>query len=153
MIVNGANRSKKMKYLISQRCKGLEAVSCGRNWSRRVDAAMGFGIRQCEQDAQAIRTPANDWKTFYLLSGSPDRILLASFKSEKPKPLTGKTLGSSEDARQTSAETIMDRMLEDRSRIGTIYFLMTEDNIRKQIRQPWVSFGSHAASIAPEGVF
>ena len=48
-------------------------------------------------------------------------------------------------------ETIMDLVLEDRSRIGTIYFLMSEDNIKKQIRQPWVSFGSDAASIAPEG--
>ena len=47
----------------------------------------------------------------------------------------------------------MDLVLEDRSRIGTIYFLMSEDNIKKQIRQPWVSFGSDAASIAPEGVF
>ena len=50
-------------------------------------------------------------------------------------------------------ETIMDLLLEDRSRIGTIYFLMSEDNIKKQIRQPWVSFGSDAASIAAEGVF
>jgi len=50
-------------------------------------------------------------------------------------------------------ETIMDLVLEDRSRIGTIYFLMSEDNIKKQIRQPWVSFGSDAASIAAEGVF
>ena len=48
-------------------------------------------------------------------------------------------------------ETIMDLVLEDRSRIGTIYFLMSEDNLKKQIRQPWVSFGSDAASIAPEG--
>jgi N-acyl-D-amino-acid deacylase len=50
-------------------------------------------------------------------------------------------------------ETIMDLLLEDRSRIGTIYFLMSEDNVKKQIRQPWVSFGSDAASIAAEGVF
>jgi len=50
-------------------------------------------------------------------------------------------------------ETIMDLVLEDRSRIGTIYFLMGEENIKKQIRQPWVSFGSDAASMAPEGVF
>ena len=50
-------------------------------------------------------------------------------------------------------ETIMDLVLEDRSRICTIYFLMSEDNIKKQIRQPWVSFGSDAASIAPEGIF
>jgi N-acyl-D-amino-acid deacylase len=47
----------------------------------------------------------------------------------------------------------MDLVLEDRSRIGTIYFLMSEENIKKQIRQPWVSFGSDGSSMAPEGVF
>jgi N-acyl-D-amino-acid deacylase len=104
--------------------------------------------------ADAIRTPTNDWENLYLLAGSPDRILLASFKTEKLKPLTGKTLAEVALMRgKDPIETIMDLVLEDRSRIGTIYFLMSEDNIRKQIRQPWVSFGSDAASIAPEGVF
>jgi N-acyl-D-amino-acid deacylase len=104
--------------------------------------------------ADAIRTPTNDWENLYLLAGSPDRILLASFKTEKLKPLTGKTLAEVARMRgKDPIETIMDLVLEDRSRIGTIYFLMSEDNIRKQIHQPWVSFGSDAASIAPEGVF
>src|SRR6267143_946058 len=104
--------------------------------------------------AEAIRTPTNDWENLYLLAGSPERILLASFRTEKLKPLTGKTLAEVARMRgKDPVETIMDLVLEDRSRIGTIYFLMSEDNIRKQIRQPWVSFGSDAASIAPEGVF
>ena len=104
--------------------------------------------------AEAIRTPTNDWENLYLLAGSPDRLLLASFRSEKLKPLVGKTLGEVAKMRNTDPiETIMDLVLEDRSRIGTIYFLMSEDNIKKQIRQPWVSFGSDAASIPPEGVF
>jgi N-acyl-D-amino-acid deacylase len=104
--------------------------------------------------ADAIRTPSNDWENLYLLAGSPDRLVLASFRSEKLKPLTGKTLGEVAKMRgKDPIETIMDLVLEDRSRIGTIYFLMSEDNIRKQIRQPWVSFGSDAASIAPEGVY
>ena len=104
--------------------------------------------------ADAIRTPTNEWENLYLLAGSPDRILLASFKTEKLKPLTGKTLAEVAKMRgKDPVETIMDLVLEDRSRIGTIYFLMSEDNIKKQIRQPWVSFGSDAASIAPEGVF
>jgi N-acyl-D-amino-acid deacylase len=104
--------------------------------------------------AEAIRTPTNEWENLYLLTGSPDRILLASFKTEKLKPLTGKTLAEVARMRgKDPVETIMDLVLEDRSRIGTIYFLMSEDNIRKQIRQPWVSFGSDAASIAPEGNF
>ena len=104
--------------------------------------------------ADAVRTPSNDWENLYMLAGSPDRILLASFRTEKLKPLTGKTLAEVAGMRgKDPIETIMDLVLEDRSRIGTIYFLMSEDNIRKQIRLPWVSFGSDAASIAPEGVF
>ena len=104
--------------------------------------------------ADAIRTPTNEWENLYMLTGSPDRILLSSFRTEKLKPLTGKTLAEVAKMRgKDPIETIMDLVLEDRSRIGTIYFLMSEDNIKKQIRQPWVSFGSDAASIAPEGVF
>jgi len=104
--------------------------------------------------ADAIRTPTNEWENLYMLAGSPDRILLASFRTEKLKPLTGKTLAEVAKMRgKDPVETIMDLVLEDRSRIGTIYFLMSEVNIKKQIRLPWVSFGSDAASIAPEGVY
>ena len=104
--------------------------------------------------AEAVRTPTNEWENLYLLSGSPERILLASFRNDSLKPLTGKTLAEVAKVRgKDPVETIMDLLLEDRSRIGTIYFLMSEDNIRKQIRQPWVSFGSDAASIVTEGVF
>jgi len=104
--------------------------------------------------AEAVRTPTNEWENLYLLSGSPERILLASFRNDSLKPLTGKTLAEVAKMRgKDPVETIMDLLLEDRSRIGTIYFLMSEDNIKKQIRQPWVSFGSDAASIAAEGVF
>jgi N-acyl-D-amino-acid deacylase len=104
--------------------------------------------------ADAVRTPTNDWENLYLAAGSPDRILLASFRSEKLKPYTGKTLAEVAKLRgKDPVETIMDLVLEDRSRIGTIYFLMSEENIKKEIRLPWVSFGSDAASIAPEGVF
>src|SRR4030095_5682937 len=102
--------------------------------------------------AEAIRTPSDEWENLYMLAGSPDRLLLASFRSENLKPLTGKTLGEVAKKRgKARVETIMDLVLEDRSRIGTIYFLMSEDNLKKQIRLPWVSFGSDAASVAPEG--
>lgn len=104
--------------------------------------------------ADAVRTPTNEWENLYLLAGSPDRILLASFKSDGLKPLTGKTLAEVARMRgKDPVETIMDLVLEDQSRIGTIYFLMSEENIKNQIRQPWVSFGSDAASMATEGVF
>jgi N-acyl-D-amino-acid deacylase len=104
--------------------------------------------------ADAIRTPTNEWENLYYLAGSPDRLLLAGFKSEALKPLTGKTLGEVAKMRgKDPVETIIDLVLEDRSRVGTIYFLMNEENIKKQIGRPWVSFGSDAASMAPEGAF
>src|SRR5215475_5074271 len=87
--------------------------------------------------ADAIRTPTNEWENLYYLAGSPDRLLLAGFKSEALKPLTGKTLGEVAKMRgKDPVETIMDLVLEDRSRVGTIYFLMNEENIKKQIGRP-----------------
>ncbi len=104
--------------------------------------------------AEAMRTPSNDWENLYMLAGSPDKILLVGFKSDALKPLTGKTLAEVARMRgKDPVETIMDLVLEDRSRIGTVYFMMDEQNVKKQIRLPWVSFGSDAASMAPEGVF
>ena len=101
--------------------------------------------------AHAIRTPTPDWENLYLAAGSADRVLLVEFKSEALKPLTGKTLADVAKLRgEDPVETIMNLVLEDRSRVGTIYFMMSEDNVRKQIRLPWVSFGSDAASMAPE---
>jgi len=104
--------------------------------------------------AAAIRTPTDKWENLYLAAGSADRVLLVEFKSDALKPMTGKTLGEVARLRGKSPEeTIMDLVLEDQSRIGTIYFLMSDDNLKKQIRLPWVSFASDAGSIAAEGVF
>src|SRR5262249_1780426 len=70
-----------------------------------------------------MRTPSNDWENLLLLSGSPDRVLLASFKNPKLKPLTGKTLAEVAKMRGKSPEeTAMDLVIEDGSRVGTIYF-------------------------------
>lgn len=104
--------------------------------------------------AAAMRTPTDEWENFFVLSGSPDRILLVGFKSDQLKPLTGKTLAEAAKMRnQDPAEAAMDLILEDQSRITTVYFVMSEENVKKQIALPWVSFGSDAASMAPEGVF
>ncbi len=104
--------------------------------------------------AKEIITPTDKWENLYLAAGSPERLLFADFKSEKLKPLIGKTLAEVSKMRGTSPEeTIMDLVLEDRSRVGTIYFLMSEENITKQLKLPFVSFGSDAASMATEGVF
>jgi N-acyl-D-amino-acid deacylase len=104
--------------------------------------------------AQAIRTPSSDWENLFLAAGSPERVLLVEFKSDALKPLTGKTLAQAAAARgEDPVDTIMNLVLEDHSRVGTVYFMMSEDNIRKQIALPWVSFGSDAASMAPEPPF
>ena len=104
--------------------------------------------------ASAITTPSNEWENLFLAAGSPDRVLLVEFKNEALKPLTGKSLAEVAKLRGESVtDTIMNLVLEDRSRVGTVYFMMSEDNIRKQIKLPWVSFGSDAASMAPEPPF
>ena len=107
-----------------------------------------------QQIAAEVRTPSNKWENLYLAAGSPDRVLLVGFKSDKLKPLTGKTLAEVAKMRgKDPIETIMDLIVEDRSRVGTVYFLMAEENLKKELRQPWVSLGSDGASMAPEGVF
>ncbi len=104
--------------------------------------------------AKEVRTPSDEWENWYLGAGSPDRILLVGFKSEKLKPLTGKTLAEVAKMRaKDPVETVMDLIAEDESRINTIYFVMSEENVRKQMTKPWIAFGSDEASQAPEGVF
>ncbi len=101
-----------------------------------------------------MRTPTDEWENLLLAAGSPENVLLVSFRNEKLKPLTGKTLAEVARLRGTSPEeAAMDLVIEDESRVGTVYFIMSEENIRKKIRQPWVSFGSDAEAPAPEGVF
>jgi N-acyl-D-amino-acid deacylase len=101
-----------------------------------------------------MTTPSGTWENFYLLAGAPENILFVGFKNEKLKPLTGKTLAAVAAARRKSPPgTIVDLVIEDDSRVNTVYFLMSEENVKKQIRLPWVSFCSDAGSLAPEGVF
>jgi N-acyl-D-amino-acid deacylase len=101
-----------------------------------------------------VKTPTDEWENLYLAAGSPDNILLVGFKSEKLKPLTGKTLAEVAKMRQSDPiETLMTLIAEDESRIDTVYFLMAEENVRKGLGKPWVSFGSDEASQAPEGAF
>lgn len=104
--------------------------------------------------AREMRTSKKGWENMYLQAGSPDRILLVGFKNEKLKPLTGKTLAEIARMRGKSPEeTAMDLILEDESEIATVYFSQSEENVRKAIRLPWVSFCSDSPSVAPEGVF
>lgn len=101
-----------------------------------------------------MRRDSDLWENMYLGSGSPDNILLVGFKNEKLKPLTGKTLGEvAKMRRKPPEETVMDLILEDESRVDTVYFTQSEENLRKKIALPWVSFCSDSPSLAPEGVF
>ena len=107
-----------------------------------------------EKIAAEVRMPSDKWENLYLAAGSPEKILLNGFKSEKLKPLTGKSLAEIAKMRgKDPVETLMDLIAEDESRIDCIYFLMSEENVKKEIAKPWVSFGSDEASQAPEGNF
>jgi N-acyl-D-amino-acid deacylase len=120
-----------------------------RAWVERLKSA---AIR--EQVKQAMATPGETWENNYLAAGSPDNIMLVGFAIEQLKPLAGKTLAEVATLRGTSPmDTIMDLVIEDDSRVGAVYFVMSEDNVRAQVRLPWMSFGSDGASLAPSGAF
>ncbi|MGD9403620.1 MAG: D-aminoacylase [Anaerolineae bacterium] len=95
-----------------------------------------------------------DWDSTLRAAGSAEGVLLVGLKTEVLKPLTGKTLAEVAAMRGTTPEeTAMDLIVEDDSDVGAIYFTMSEENVRRQIALPWVSFGSDGASQAAEGVF
>lgn len=101
-----------------------------------------------------MTTPTTEWENLYLAAGSAENVLLVGFKNDDLKPLTGKTLAEVASMRGKSAEeTALDLVIEDDSRVDTVYFLMSEENVMKQIALPWVSFCSDAGSLANEGVF
>jgi N-acyl-D-amino-acid deacylase len=107
-----------------------------------------------EQIIREMNTPSDDWENMFLAPGTPDNILMVSFKNEALRHLTGKTVAEVAAMRGTTPEeTIMDLIIEDGSRVGTVYFTQSEDIVRRAVALPWVSFNSDAASQAPEGVF
>ncbi len=103
---------------------------------------------------QEISLPSAEWENSYHEAGDASKVLCVSFRNEALKPLTGKSLAEIAALRgQDPVETAMDLVIEDDSRVGCVYFTMSEDNVRRQIRLPWVSFCSDSASLAPEGIF
>jgi N-acyl-D-amino-acid deacylase len=101
-----------------------------------------------------MRTAGDTWENLMMLAGGADGVLLVGFKNDALKPLTGKTLAEVAKMRGVSPEdAAIDLVIEDGTRVSTIYFLMSEDNLREQIALVYVSFGSDAESSAPEGVF
>jgi N-acyl-D-amino-acid deacylase len=94
------------------------------------------------------------WENLYFAAGSADKLILNDFKNDSLRYLIGKSLKEVAEMRGTGyEETAMDLVWQDGSRVGTIYFLMSEENVKKQIALPYMSFGSDAGSIAPEGLF
>lgn len=134
-----------------------------------LDAAMPPWVQEGGYDAWAARLkdPAirarvkaemksdpDTWENLYAAAGSADKLLLVEFKTDSLKKYTGKTLAEVARLRQTDPEdTAMDLVIQDGSRVGTVYFLMSESNVRAQIALPFMSFGSDAGAPAAEGVF
>ena len=106
-----------------------------------------------ERVRKEMSTPTDAWENLYLHAGA-DKVILSAFKTEALKPLTGKTLAEVAKMRGKSPEeTAMDLVIEDGTRVGAIYFLMSEENVKRQIALPYLSFGSDADTPATEGVF
>lgn len=102
----------------------------------------------------AMKSNAADWENLYYGAGSPENVLLLSFKQDSLKKYTGKSLAEVAKIRNTSPEeTAMDLIIQDSTRVGVAYFLMSEENVKKQIALPWLSFGSDEGSYTNAGVF
>jgi len=103
---------------------------------------------------EEMTTPTDKWENLMYAAGTSDNLLLVGFENDSLRHYTGKTLTEIAIIHGKSPEeTAMDLVIADGSRVGTVYFLMSEENIKKQIALPYMSFGSDASSMAPEGVF
>ena len=101
-----------------------------------------------------MTNPTDEWENLMYSAGTPDNLLLVGFKNDSLRHYTGKTLTQVAKIHGKSPEeTAMDLVIADGSRVGTVYFLMSEENIKKQVALPYMSFGSDASSLTPEGVF
>ena len=126
----------------------LQDGGFGKLWKRLQDPVIRAQMKK------AMNTNAQDWENLYYAAGSPEKVLLLGFKQDSLKKYTGKTLAEVAALRKKSPEeTAMDLIVQDSTRVGVAYFLMNEDNVKKQVALPWVSFGSDEASYATEGVF
>ncbi len=117
-------------------------------WSRRLQSGT---IR--EQVGREMSSPQNDWENLCLAAGA-DKTLLIGFKQDSLRKYIGKTLAEvAAIKKKTWYETAMDLVVSDGSRVDVVYFLMSEENVKKQIQLPYMSFCSDAASMNPAGVF
>jgi N-acyl-D-amino-acid deacylase len=136
---------------------GAPLTACIPPWAMEGgEMAMRRRLRDSESRARIAEEIRHkkDWPNFYLNAGSADRLQLIGFKSAALKPLQGKTLAEIAKLRDKDpVETIMDLLTLDESSISTLYFITSEDNIRKLVGLPWMSFCSDEAAQSPEGVF
>ncbi|GAB1446412.1 amidohydrolase family protein [Flammeovirgaceae bacterium] len=103
---------------------------------------------------EEMREPSDKWENLLLMSGSPDNVLLLEFTNDSLRQFTGKTLAEvAKIYGKSPEETAMDLVMADSTRVGTAYFMMSEENIKRQIALPYVSFGSDAGSPTASGVF
>jgi len=106
-----------------------------------------------ERVAAEMRLPTREWENFYVDAG-PENILLIGFRNPDLRHLIGKTLQEVADERGTDpAITAMDLVVEDDSRVDAVYFLMSDENVKRKVAMPWMSFGSDAGAPSAEGVF
>lgn len=105
-----------------------------------------------KQVVEEVKNPKTDWENYYQLAGSPENILLLEFDVDSLKKLNAKTLAEVSEMRGTDpVETIIDLLVENGGDIGSVFFVMSEVNVQSKIRQPYMSFGSDARSVAAEG--
>ena len=169
---NWAKFSQAIARIDDERAKGLDISANMYSYTAGatgLDAAMPPWVQEGGVDAwikrlkdpnvrakvaKEMRAPTNDWENLLVAAGKPENVLLVAFDTEALKPLTGKTLAEVARLRGKSPEeTAIDLVIEDHSRVGTVYFLMSEENVKLGLSQPWVALGSDEGSYAPEGVF
>jgi len=132
--------------------------SCFPPWAHegglRATLARLREVEQRRRIRDEMARPGTDWENLYEAAGTPEGIVLVAFKNERLKPLTGHTLGQVAAQRGADPRDVaMDLVLEDESRVGMVIFMASPENLRREVALPWMSFGSDAGSLAPEGVF
>jgi N-acyl-D-amino-acid deacylase len=132
--------------------------SCFPPWAHegglRATLARLRDAEQRDRIRDEMARPGEDWENLYEAAGTPEGIVLVAFKNERLKPLTGRTLAQVAAERAADPRDVaMDLVLEDESRVGMVIFMASAENLRREVGLEWMSFGSDAGSLAPEGVF
>lgn len=126
----------------------LQDGGFGKLWKRLQDPAIRAEMKK------AMKTNAKDWENLYYGAGSAEKVLLLGFRRDSLAKYAGKSLAEVAKIRNTTPEdAAIDLIIQDSTRVEVAYFLMSEENVKKQVALPWVSFGSDAGSMTTEGNF